>query len=418
MKNKGFTLMELLAVIILLAIIALIAVPIVMNIISNAEEASEMRSAELYIDAVDKSVLAYNMSNKLKDAICTVQSDGNLNCDGIIITVDVKNTKATAGTITIENRRVTKVENLTIRNKRYNRGLDGVLVEVTPIDNSCTRETENITYIAHEWNEELGDEEEVERQGSVDTLTCGTEKFYVINEDSTTITAITKYHLDVGLDFSNCNDVLSNDCSITSKNLTGIQKSDAPDIDMESYLLHLYRTVYDNSYNYEDSMAVLDYCIANGESSSSPLSYDECKTYFSNNLNKDLDSLGARVLYYWNAVGYDSLGAGVYLYTDKYINFVNENNINDLVVTFLNDYKSYLNNSLGMNVSTISFPDYNKIVALDNKALSGFIADDPFFDVNASIGFESDTEIVSGGYSVKIAHGSNAGIRPVVKILK
>ena len=45
MHKKGFTLIELLAVIVILAIIALIATPIVLNIINDAKEESELRSA-------------------------------------------------------------------------------------------------------------------------------------------------------------------------------------------------------------------------------------------------------------------------------------------------------------------------------------------------------------------------------------
>ena len=44
MKKKGFTLIELLAVIVILAIIAVIAVPIVLNIIDDSKENSNLRS--------------------------------------------------------------------------------------------------------------------------------------------------------------------------------------------------------------------------------------------------------------------------------------------------------------------------------------------------------------------------------------
>ena len=54
MKNKGFTLIELLAVIVVLAIIALIVTPIVINMIGNAKDSSDERSAELYLNAVEQ----------------------------------------------------------------------------------------------------------------------------------------------------------------------------------------------------------------------------------------------------------------------------------------------------------------------------------------------------------------------------
>ena len=50
-KNKGFTLVELLAVIIILAIIALIAVPVIMNIIDRARKAAFRDTVYGIIDA-------------------------------------------------------------------------------------------------------------------------------------------------------------------------------------------------------------------------------------------------------------------------------------------------------------------------------------------------------------------------------
>ena len=46
--NKGFTLVELLAVIVILAIIALIATPIVLNVINDAQKGADARSVEAY----------------------------------------------------------------------------------------------------------------------------------------------------------------------------------------------------------------------------------------------------------------------------------------------------------------------------------------------------------------------------------
>jgi len=54
--KKGFTLIELLAVIVILAIIALIATPIVLNIIEESKKNTTLRSAEMYLDAVELSV--------------------------------------------------------------------------------------------------------------------------------------------------------------------------------------------------------------------------------------------------------------------------------------------------------------------------------------------------------------------------
>ena len=55
MRKNGFTLIELLAVIVILAIIAVIAVPIVLNIIEDSKKNASLRSAEMYMDAVELS---------------------------------------------------------------------------------------------------------------------------------------------------------------------------------------------------------------------------------------------------------------------------------------------------------------------------------------------------------------------------
>ena len=62
-KNKGFTLVELLAVIVILAIIALIATPIILNVINDAKKQAAKDSAHGYVDAVDK----YIVSSELED---------------------------------------------------------------------------------------------------------------------------------------------------------------------------------------------------------------------------------------------------------------------------------------------------------------------------------------------------------------
>ena len=63
MRVQGFTLIELLAVIVILAIIALIATPIVLSIIKDSRESANLRSAEMYIDAVEQAVSIEKMNN-------------------------------------------------------------------------------------------------------------------------------------------------------------------------------------------------------------------------------------------------------------------------------------------------------------------------------------------------------------------
>ena len=76
MKNKGFTLMELLAVIVILAIIALIATPIILNIIKNSKEESEKRSIEMYADSLKNSIAKYQLSGKKLEVNKLETTDG------------------------------------------------------------------------------------------------------------------------------------------------------------------------------------------------------------------------------------------------------------------------------------------------------------------------------------------------------
>ena len=54
MKKNGFTLVELLAIIIILGIIAIITVPVILDIIDKSKEGAIKDSAYGYVDAVNK----------------------------------------------------------------------------------------------------------------------------------------------------------------------------------------------------------------------------------------------------------------------------------------------------------------------------------------------------------------------------
>ena len=67
MKNKGFTLVELLAVIVVLAIIALIGYSSVGNIISSTQNNSNKVTMKNYAKAVDQAIFLYEMNNSDSD---------------------------------------------------------------------------------------------------------------------------------------------------------------------------------------------------------------------------------------------------------------------------------------------------------------------------------------------------------------
>ena len=78
-NKKGFTLIELLAVIVILAIIALIATPIVLDIINDSRNSSQLRSADFYLDAVEYAISQSMVDNKpVESGTYNIIEDGNV----------------------------------------------------------------------------------------------------------------------------------------------------------------------------------------------------------------------------------------------------------------------------------------------------------------------------------------------------
>ncbi len=122
--KKGFTLIELLAVIVILAIIALIATPIVLNIISDSKESSQLRSADFYLDAVEFSVANSTLNNNnVEDGTYNIMSDGNICLEYTDTTctneleVDVKGETPSSGTITITKAEIENIDILLNNNR-------------------------------------------------------------------------------------------------------------------------------------------------------------------------------------------------------------------------------------------------------------------------------------------------------------
>ena len=149
--KKGFTLIELLAVLVILAIIALIAVPIVQNMIRDSRKNATLRSAEFYIDAINKTIASRQASIDfdLEDGTYNINSDGNLCLDdecSDIFEVEVENTKPTSGSVDIENNRVVSVSNLYFPKYKYNIStVDGSL-EASKSSNTHTYKSGDVVY--------------------------------------------------------------------------------------------------------------------------------------------------------------------------------------------------------------------------------------------------------------------------------
>ncbi|MEI3499555.1 MAG: type II secretion system protein [Bacilli bacterium] len=116
-KNKGFTLVELLAVIVILALIALIATPIILNVINDAKKQAAKDSAYGYMDAVEK----YIVSSELEDK--SIQ-DGRYSVEELNKKISVKGSTPDNGNIEIKNSSV----------KSYDIGIDGYVVSNGKVD--------------------------------------------------------------------------------------------------------------------------------------------------------------------------------------------------------------------------------------------------------------------------------------------
>ncbi len=136
--RKGFTLVELLAVLTILAIVSFIAVPLAINIINDTKEKALDRSVENYISAVEAAIASHNSkldNEDVADGSCVIEEKGNLDCDGIKIKVNVKNKYPTSGTIVIKNYEVVSYIDLAMGNKKYNRVIfNGTYVAPAPWD--------------------------------------------------------------------------------------------------------------------------------------------------------------------------------------------------------------------------------------------------------------------------------------------
>ena len=166
MNKRGFTLIELLAVIVILAIIALIATPIVLSIINQSKESSQLRSAEMYLKGVETSVASAIIHEKsVTDGehpitptgdVClgTLQGSGETaTCNGEELKVEMNGEKPESGSVTIANGKVTDLT-FTYSNGKTIVKNDGKLAfagetgdtsgtDEKTIDTICTHDTSN-----------------------------------------------------------------------------------------------------------------------------------------------------------------------------------------------------------------------------------------------------------------------------------
>ena len=175
-KNKGFTLVELLAVIVILALIALIATPIILNVINDAKKQAAKDSAYGYMDAVEKYIVSSELEDKsIKDGTYSVEE---LNSMG----VSVKGSTPDNGTIKIENKEV----------KSYDIGIDGYVVSNGEVEKvSTTKKIDNGTAVYY--NPVSGEKCSESEEGCM--------KWYVFNdkEGNATVNVILDHNTTAGV---------------------------------------------------------------------------------------------------------------------------------------------------------------------------------------------------------------------------
>ena len=182
-KNKGFTLVELLAVIVILALIALIATPIILNVINDAKKQAAKDSAYGYMDAVEKYIVSSELEDKsIKDGTYTVE---DLNKK-----ISVKGSTPDNGNIEIKNSSV----------KSYDIGIDGYVVRNGKVEKvSTTKSFKNGTAVYY--NPVSGEKCKSSEAVSTTGTKSGCMKWYVFNdkEGNATVNVILDHNTTAGV---------------------------------------------------------------------------------------------------------------------------------------------------------------------------------------------------------------------------
>src|SRR5574344_589169 len=118
--KKGFTLVELLAVIVILGVLALITTPIVKDTINKATEKSNIRSVEKYIEAADLFMAEASAQN-------TFNGYQDIN---ILSNLEVDNPAVTDGYISYNSNREIAV-GLIINDECYIKAYDGDISSIS-----------------------------------------------------------------------------------------------------------------------------------------------------------------------------------------------------------------------------------------------------------------------------------------------
>ena len=105
-QNRGFTLVELLAVILVLSFISLIAIPTISGLVNNAKKSATQRSAEMYLKSVNSFISLSKIDSSIELLSDNIYTVANLKERG----VKLENTLPKSGKVTISNGKVSRMD--------------------------------------------------------------------------------------------------------------------------------------------------------------------------------------------------------------------------------------------------------------------------------------------------------------------
>ena len=194
MKKKGFTLVELLAVIVILALIALIATPIILNVINDAKKEAAKDSFYGYMDAIEKAIIANDVEEE--EDFPTPDSNGCYNLKELNEKVNIKGTKPTIADDAKVCLKEGTVTNLTgVEIDAFTFAYDGK--ELTQTKNGTTEDTKKYKFYTNGtavyYNPETGKKcDDYTETNSATGTNSGCMKWYAFNdnEENATVNVI------------------------------------------------------------------------------------------------------------------------------------------------------------------------------------------------------------------------------------
>ena len=204
-KKKGFTLVELLAVIVILAIIALIATPIILNVINDAKKEAAKDSFYGYMDAIEKAIIVNDVDEE--EDFPTPDSNGCYNLKKLNEKVNLKGTKpkiADDAKVCLKEGIITSLTGVEIDGFTFT--YDGK--ELTQTKNGTTEDTKNYKFYengtAIYYNPETGKKCSEEEAVSETGTKSGCMKWYTFNDDdkSSTVNVILDHNTTTAIVWS------------------------------------------------------------------------------------------------------------------------------------------------------------------------------------------------------------------------